>query len=84
MTKRLQLILQDADYRDVERAARARDMSVAEWVRRALAVASRQVSSVDVAQKLEAIRAAARYSYPITDIDTMLAEVESGYLNKRR
>ncbi|HZV88133.1 MAG TPA: hypothetical protein VFF95_11335 [Candidatus Binatus sp.] len=32
-----------------------------------------------VGKKLEVIRAAARHDYPSGDIDTMLAEIESGY-----
>ncbi len=32
------------------------------------------------AKKLEIIRAAARQEYPTGDIETMLAEIEQGYL----
>ena len=84
MGKRLQVILQDPEYRDVQRAARSRHMSVAEWVRQALTAARRQERVGDVSQKLEAIRAAARHSYPTADIDTMLAEIEAGYIGKRQ
>jgi hypothetical protein len=84
VAKRLQVILQDPEYRDVQRAARSRHMSIAEWVRQALAVARRQEPLENVSQKLEAIRAAARHSYPTADIDTMLSEIEAGYLGKRR
>lgn len=83
MAKRLQVILQDPEYREVQRAARSRHMSIAEWVRQALAVASRQEPLGNVSQKLEAIRAAARHSFPTADIDTMLAEIEAGYIGKR-
>ncbi|MGA7078114.1 MAG: hypothetical protein WBQ43_22625 [Terriglobales bacterium] len=31
-------------------------------------------------KKLEAIRAAARHAYPVSDIGCMLAEIEEGYL----
>ena len=84
MAKRLQVILQDPEYREVQRAARTRQMSIAEWVRQALAIARRQEPSGNVSLKLKAIRAAARHSYPTADIDTMLAEIEAGYLGKRR
>lgn len=83
MAKRLQVILQDPEYREVQRAARSRHMSIAEWVRQALAVARRQEPLGNVSQKLEAIRAAARHSFPTADIDTMLAEIEAGYIGKR-
>src|SRR5579864_4958129 len=41
MAKRLQVILQDAEYREIQRAARSRRMSLAEWVRQALELARR-------------------------------------------
>ncbi|MGA8538598.1 MAG: hypothetical protein WB566_03820 [Terriglobales bacterium] len=31
-------------------------------------------------KKLKAIRSAARHDYPVSNIDVMLAEIESGYL----
>jgi len=83
MPKRLQVILQDREYREIQRVARSRRMSIAEWVRQALAVARRQEPLGNLSQKLEAIRAASRHSFPTADIDTMLAEIESGYLGKR-
>lgn len=82
MAKRLQVILQDPDYRDIQRAARARRMTIAEWVRQALTSARRQEPSGTVAQKLQAVRTAAKYSFPTADIDTMLAEIEAGYTGK--
>lgn len=83
MAKRLQVILQDPEYREIQRVARSRRMSIAEWVRQALTVARRQEPLGNVSQKLDAIRAAARHSFPTADIDTMLSEIESGYLGKR-
>ena len=83
MTKRLQVILQDPEYREIQRVARSRHMSLAEWVRQALVLARRQEPSGNVAQKLEAIRAATRHSFPTADIDVMLAEIETGYAGKR-
>ena len=80
MAKRLQVILQDPDYREIQRAARARSMSIAEWVRQALTLARRREPLGDVEKKLAAVRAAARYESPTSDIDTMLAEIERGYI----
>ena len=79
MSKRLQVILQDPEYREIQRAARSRRMSIAEWVRQALALARRREPLGDVEKKLGAIRAAARHESPTSDIDTMLAEIERGY-----
>jgi hypothetical protein len=60
MAKRLQVILKDPEYRELKRAARSRQMSIAEWVRQALALAHRRESVGSVGKKLEVIRAAAR------------------------
>jgi hypothetical protein len=79
MAKRLQVILQDPDYREIQRVARSRHMSIAEWVRQALELARRREPLGDVGKKLEVIRAAARHDYPVADIDSMLAEIETGY-----
>jgi hypothetical protein len=79
MAKRLQVILQDPEYREIQYMARARSMSLAEWVRQALDFARRRQPLGDVEKKLEAIRAAARHESPTSDIDTMLAEIERGY-----
>lgn len=76
MSKRLQVIVQDAEYRDIKRAARLRRMSIAEWVRQALAQARRREPNREVASKLEVIRAAARMNFPTADIDRMLEEIE--------
>ncbi len=79
MAKRLQVILQDTEYREVKRAARARRLSIAEWVRQALNQARRHEPMGGAGRKLEVIRAAARLDYPTADIDRMLAEIEMGY-----
>jgi hypothetical protein len=73
------VILQDPDYREVQRMARSRHMSLAEWVRQALELARRREPLGDTGKKLEVIRAAAQHDYPTGDIDTMLAEIERGY-----
>jgi len=79
MSKRLQVILKDPEYREIQRAARSRRMSIAEWVRQALASARRQQPVGDVSKKLEVVRAAARLEFPSGDINQMLTEIESGY-----
>jgi hypothetical protein len=79
MAKRLQVILRDSDYREIQRAARLRGMSIAEWVRQALEAARHREPTSSVAKKLAVIRAAAKHEFPSGDIETMLAEIESGY-----
>lgn len=80
MAKRLQVILKDPEYREIQRAARSRHMSIAAWVRRALEFARRREPVGDAAKKLAVVRAAVRFEFPTADIEQMLAEVERGYL----
>jgi hypothetical protein len=84
MSKRLQVLLEEPELREIRRAARAQRMTVAEWVRQALRAARRRQPIVDPRKKMEAIRAAARHSFPVGDIEQMLAEIESGYLGTER
>lgn len=80
MAKRLQVILQDPDYREIQLMARSRRMSLAEWVRQALDMARRREPLGGIGKKLDVIRAAARHEYPVGDIRAMLAEIERGYV----
>ena len=80
MSKRLQVLLDEPEWREVQRAARARRSTVAEWVRQALRAARRREPLGDAGRKLGVVRAAARHTYPVAGIDQMLAEIERGYL----
>ena len=84
MAKRLQVILKDPEYRAIQRVARSRHMSLAEWVRQALEAARREEPAGSLTRKLEAIRMAVQHEYPAGDLDTMLAEIEAGYLSGPR
>ncbi len=79
MSKRLQVILDDAEMKEIRRIAQRRRLTVAEWVRQALRAARRQEPEVDGGKKLKVVRAAARHSFPTADVDQMLAEIEQGY-----
>ena len=79
MAKRLQDILQDPEYREIQRVARSRHMSLAEWVRQALESARRQEPLGSAGKKLDAIRIAVQQEYPAGDVEDMLAEIEAGY-----
>ncbi len=84
MSKRLQVLLEEPELRAVQRAARAERMTVAEWVRQALRAARRRAPTADPRRKIESIRVAARHSFPSPDMEQMLAEIESGYLETGR
>jgi len=76
----MQVLLDEREWREIQRAARAERTTVAEWVRRALRAARRTVASGEIDDKLAAIRAAARHQFPTAEIDQMNAEIARGYL----
>lgn len=80
MSKRLQVLLDERELRQIRRLAREERLPVSEWVRRALRAAARGRPTVPAARKLAAIRAAAEHAFPSGDMDQMLAEIERGYL----
>ena len=84
MSKRLQVILEDEDLRDIQFIAQSKGMTVAEWVRQALRAARRGESARDPRHSLKAIQTATRHSFPTADIDQMLAEIERGYSRPAR
>jgi len=81
MTKRLQVLLDDAEYRRIQRLAKRQHMSLAEWVRQALRAACREAPEGDPGKKLAVVREAATHDYPSGDIGQMLSEIEAGYLS---
>lgn len=83
MSKRLQVIVDDAEYRDLQRTARRHRLTVSEWVRRLIREASRLEPASGPDRKLAVVREAARAAYPTADIDLMLRDIERGYLDER-
>ena len=83
MVKRLQVLLADRDYKEIQRLAKAKNLSIAEWVRQALEAARRKQPIGDAARKIDSIRAAARHDYPTADIEQMNAEIARGYAADR-
>lgn len=74
------MLFDDAELTEIQAVARARRMTVAEWVRQALRRAREEEPMHEARSKLEAVRRAAEHSFPTADVDRMLAEVERGYL----
>jgi hypothetical protein len=82
MSKRLQVVIRDADLERYTRTADAAGVSMSEWVRQALRVAEREASGGDVDTKLAVIRRAVGHESTgrEVDIDAMLVETEAGRL----
>jgi hypothetical protein len=58
----------------IQRAAQSRKISLAEWVREALALALDKELKSSIRSKLEAVRRAVQFEFPIGDLDQLLAE----------
>jgi len=79
MSKRLQVLLDEPELREIQRIARAQSMTVAEWVRQALRQARRLEPRGRAEKKREILRTAVRHDFPSGDLPMMLAEIERGY-----
>ncbi len=80
MSKRLQVLLDERELRDIRRAATRAGQTVSEWARQAMRAHARTGSSdVGPALKLAVIQSAVTHAYPTAEIDEMLAQVEAGY-----
>ena len=77
MPKRLQVLIDVDEYLGIREAARRQRMTVAEWVRQALRKA-RDDQPGTAEAKLRAIADASRHSFPTSDIETLLGEIEAG------
>ena len=77
MTKRLQVLLDDDEYEAIKAAAKARHITVAEWVLQT--VRRHKVNPPKtVEEKLRAIKKASQHNHPTADIEDMLREIEEG------
>ena len=77
--KRMQILIDEAEYRRIQRVARRNGMTLAEWVRQALRAAFRDEPLGSRDKKLAAVRVAASFEFPTADIDQMLDEISLGY-----
>lgn len=78
MSKRLQVVLDEEECREIQRLARRHRMTVSEWVRQSPRRARRAEPVVDASPKLDVVRAAAGHEFPVADIEQMLEEIERG------
>ena len=79
MSKRLQVLLDEAELKKIQQLARRQRLTLAEWVRDALRAASRQEPGSDAKRKLDVVRAASALSFPSGSIEEMLSDIEKGY-----
>ena len=82
MSKRLQVVLGDTEYRELERTARRRQTTVSSLVREALRDLQRSEPAGDPQRKLQIVREAVTHTYPAPAIGQMLEEIERGYIGR--
>jgi hypothetical protein len=80
----MQVVMDEAEYELARQTARRRGLTLAEWVRQVLRRAARLEPTGDVERKLSALRAAVRHSFPTGEIDELLSDIESGYLDENQ
>ncbi len=78
MTKRLQVLMPEERYREIQRIARSHGSSVGAWVRGVLEEAARREPRSSLERKVAAMRRAAKCQFPAPDIGQILAEIERG------
>ena len=81
MSKRLQIVVDEDEVRRFAQCAKAEGLTLSSWARQALRAAEREVSMGNPDAKLAAIRAAYQFDFPAPDIETMLEEIERGYVS---
>ena len=82
MSKRLQVVMDDAEYADIEQAAQREGETVSQWVRQALRNARQEQPEVEIARKLALLRTTHAMSGPTGDIEILLEETARGYLHE--
>ena len=73
-------MLDEAELEEIQRAADRDEVTLSEWVRKALREARAKEPTRPIESKLQALRVACAHAFPTGDIDQMLSEIERGYL----
>lgn len=84
MSERLEVLLDEEELAEIQRAAERERVPLGEWVLAALREHRRRDARNDVQEKLAAVRRAAEHHFPVGDVADMMAEIESGYLDGGR
>jgi hypothetical protein len=79
VSKRLHVLMSDAEYEDLQRAAFSQKLGVGAFVRRELQRSCQRSNARAVDDKLRVIQSAMAYSFPTADLEQMNQEIEQGY-----
>ncbi len=81
MSKRLQVVVEDDEYKEIQDEAAKRRQTVSEYVRQGLReIRGMSPGRADLKAKLDLLERTARYRFPAPGIKQMLAEIEKGRL----
>jgi hypothetical protein len=75
----MQVLIEEQEFRRMQRIAREQGLTLAEWVRQSLREASRREPLGDPGRKLAHLRSALRHEFPAPDIEQMIEEIGRGY-----
>ena len=78
MSKRLQVVMPDDEYRMVASAARRRGQPISRVVRESLRRSLAEETDLDPNRRIAAILRFARFAGPTGEIDQLLGEIERG------
>lgn len=78
MSKRLQVVISDDEYRAVERVARRWEQPIAEVVRASLKRTVEEAREPAPEERIAAVLRFARFEGPTGDIASLLADIEAG------
>lgn len=79
------MLVEEAEYRKLLKQAKTEGKSLGEWVRESLRTVLRLSAGRPPEEKISRIRELAqKNSFPISDIDTLLKEIEQGYKSDLR
>ena len=81
MSKRLQVLFSEEEYKNLKQHAKQGRATLGEWVRSALRRITDGESSRSPDEKLKILRRAMTYSAPTSDVEKMKEEIEKGYLS---
>jgi len=82
MSVRLQVLLDEAELKEVKTLAEQEKMTVSAWVRRAIQHEKKERPGTAARKKLQIIQDSSQYSFPAGDYKDIAAEIDSGYLKE--
>jgi len=78
MSKRLQVLFDPKEYKELAMAAKKSGLSIGEWVRQVVRASIRSQSVRPGDAKMKAIRALSQHRFPSGEINQILDQIEKG------